>query len=396
MTGSTKRGEEDGIHFTVGSAAGHGSSGSLDLREDLNLAKASLLYADRVKLCSVGSSVLSGIADFEEASSEDRARLVVRFLPDLQPSMSPREIYFFEAVVGLRGREEKRKVPRKTRKRILAMVEDQQDELREMVVKQHRAAGIDGFREAVASGALEIHPFRQTTPEALLEATIRGGGNPVGAVDLADLIEEYLGQAMDAVEDGSTYPLFDDLTGNFIAEAVRHGLLRVSEAAEQRGRYSGLTGDLLRRLPTFEDASLIEILDVRRELEGPLRGFRRAIADYSRDIRSAAWEPGFVEEADLLFREKVEPEVASIEQAVRENRSLEELGQRTMRHGATGATIGAVVGSLSDLSMLAGVAMGLGVAGVKALLDQHDKLRELRGNQLYFYYGARELLKNPE
>ncbi len=48
-----------------------------------------------------------------------------------------------------------------------------------------------------------------------------------------------------------------------------------------------------------------------------------------------------------------------------------------------GATIGAVVGRLSDLSMLAGVAMGLGVAGVKAVLDQHNKLRELQGNQLY-------------
>ena len=67
-----------------------------------------------------------------------------------------------------------------------------------------------------------------------------------------------------------------------------------------------------------------------------------------------------------------------------------------MRHGATSATIGAVVESLSDLSMLAGVAMGLGVAGVKAALDQYDKLRELQGNQLYFYCGARELLRYPE
>jgi len=56
-----------------------------------------------------------------------------------------------------------------------------------------------------------------------------------------------------------------------------------------------------------------------------------------------------------------------------------------------GATIAAVVGSLSDLSMLAGVAMGLGVDGVKAVLDQHNKLRELQGNQLYFYCSAREL-----
>ncbi len=83
----------------MGSAAGHGSAGALDLREDLALVKASLLYADRVKLCSVGSSMLSGIAKFEEASPEARARLVVRFLPDLQPSMSPQEIRLL-----LRGR----------------------------------------------------------------------------------------------------------------------------------------------------------------------------------------------------------------------------------------------------------------------------------------------------
>ena len=66
---------------------------------------------------------------------------------------------------------------------------------------------------------------------------------------------------------------------------------------------------------------------MRRDLERPLLGFRNAIADYSREIRSAAWESGFAEEADILFREKVEPEVASIEQAVRENRSREELGR---------------------------------------------------------------------
>ena len=56
-----------------------------------------------------------------------------------------------------------------------------------------------------------------------------------------------------------------------------------------------------------------------------------------------------------------------------------------------------MVGSLTDLSKLAGLAMGLGVAGVRTMLDQHNELRELQqGNQLYFYYGARELLRNPE
>lgn len=131
------------------------------------LVKATLLYADRAKLCSPGSSVLSAIAEFQEASSEAKARLVVRFLPVMQPSMSPREIHFFEAVVGIRSREEKRRIKKRTRREILALVEKEQGELEAMIMDQHKAGGIEGFREAVRSGALEIHPFRQTTAEAL-------------------------------------------------------------------------------------------------------------------------------------------------------------------------------------------------------------------------------------
>ena len=335
------RGESGGVHFAIGSAAGYDCSGDLNLREDLALVKATLLYADQVKLCSPGASVLSGIAEFQEASTEEQARLVVRFLPELQPSMSSQEIYFFEAAVGLRGRGEKRRIKKNTLKKILRMVEDQREQLAAMVVEQHKAVGIEGFRQAVRSGVLEVHPFRQTSAEAIIGVTIRGQGNLLDGVDLVDLIEDFLDQAMGAVEDASTYPLFDDLTGDFVGEAVRHHLLTSTESGVARGRYGGLTADLLQRLPLFEQASLSDILAIRRDLEGPLRGFRLAVSGFSREIRSAAWEPEFPEEAEALFRERVKQEVERIEEAVRENDSPRELAWRTARHGATPATFGA-------------------------------------------------------
>jgi hypothetical protein len=384
-----------GLHFTVGSAAGHDSAVSLDLQEDLALVKASLLYADRVKLCSLGASVLSGIAQFQKASTEEQARLVVRFLPDLEPSMNSQEIQFFEAAVGLRGKKEKRRISKRTRREILAMVSERGGELEAMVLEQHRAAGIEGFREAVNSGVLEVHPFRQTSAQSLIEATIRGGGNWQYGLDLADLLEEFLDQVKSAVEDGFTYPMFDDLTGNFVAEAIRLGLIQSSEASIARGQHSGLSGDLLQRLPLFEEATVAEVLDIRRELEGPLRGFRLAVSDFSSQIRSAGWEPEFAEEADALFREKVQPEIERIEEAVRENQSLDELARRVVRHSATRATFGAVIGSVSDLSVLAGLAIGLGAAGVQAYLDQQERLQDIQDKQLYFYYGAQELLRSP-
>ncbi|MDP9478310.1 MAG: hypothetical protein M3R38_21960 [Actinomycetota bacterium] len=391
-----QRGNDGAVHFTIGSAAGHRTSGNLDLTQDLALVKATLLYADRVKLCSPGSSILSGIAEFQESSPEAKARLVVRLLPDLQPSMSPQEIHFFEAVVGLRSREEKRRIDKRTRKEILGMVEKERGELEAMVLEQHKAAGIEGFREAVRSGLLEVHPFRQTSAAAVVEATIRGGGDLLRGFDLADLLGEVLDQTTNAMTDASTYPLFDDLTGDFVGEAVRHGLLTPTEAGTARGRYGGISADLLKRLPMFEEVSLSDVLAVRRELEGPLRGFRLAIRGFSREISSAAWEPGFSEEADALFREKVKPEVEKIEEAVREN-GLGKLAWGTARHGATPATFGALIGAASDLPTLAGAAAGalpvLGAAGVKALLDRNDKLKEIRGNQLYFYHRAGERLE---
>jgi len=152
---------------------------------------------------------------------------------------------------------------------------------------------------------------------------------------------------------------------------------------------------LLQRLPLFEEATVAEVLDIRRELERPLRGFRLAVSDFSSQIRSAGWEPEFAEEVDALFREKVQPEIERIEEAVRENQSLDELARRVVRLGATRATFGAVIGSVSDLSALAGLAIGLGSASVQAYLDQQERLQDIQDQQLYFYYGAQELLRSP-
>lgn len=375
------------LHFSVGSVAGHDSN-TLDLSQDLALVKATLMYADRVTLFSMGSAVLSGIAEYQESTTADKAKLVVRYLGDLQPAMSAEEITFFEAVVGLRGRKQQRKISKRTRDEILAMVEEERHEMDAMVVDQHRAAGIEGFRDAVSSGLLHIHPFRQASAEALVEAMIKGGGDLLAGVDLADAILEYIEQTMRMVRDGNTYPVFDDLTGDLAAECVASGLVAAPQASEHRSRYGGLAADLLARLPLFEQATLAEALDVRRELDDPLQGFRLAVADFSREIASAGWDLGFADEADVLFREKVEPEVERIEAAISENRDLQRMLERTVGQGATGTVIGAVIGSASDLSNLAAVASGLTAAGIRAEIDRRQEMRSIQENQLYFFYRA--------
>jgi len=311
--------------------------------------------------------------------------------------MGADKLHFFEAAVGLHSRKEERSVPKKARKEILAMVRKEGEQLRSDVVAQHSAAGIEGFREAVREGVLEVHTFGQTSVEALLEGHFRGGGDWSRGADIADVLAEFLELAEGAVRDGKTYPLLDVPTAECVAAAEGTGFIPVSAEAASRGRHSGLAGDLLRRLPLFELATVREVLNIRRDLRLPLLGFRRAVADFAREVRSAAWQEGFAEEADALFREKVEPEVESIEHAVRENSSYAEIGRRALRHGGIGVAGGVVGGFLASASSLADVSAAALVGGaggplVKALLDKHQRTRELEDNQVFFYYAAGQAL----
>ena len=177
----------EGVHFTVASAAGHNSPRVLDLSQDLALVKASLLDADKVRLCSAGSSVLSSIAGYAEAPAEERAKLVVRYLLDLQPSMDPDEVRFFEVTVGLRPRKERRAVPRSARREILSLVRKQDDELRR---------GLD--RNLWRNLSREPYPLETNLPGVFAAGDVRTGSikrvaSAVGEGSMAvRLVHQYL------------------------------------------------------------------------------------------------------------------------------------------------------------------------------------------------------------
>ncbi len=378
----------------MGSAAGaEDNNPNFDLRHELDLAKAALLYADKVELVSAGASLLYGWVALRDVPTEQRMRLVREHAPvNAGFRFTDEQMEKFDLVLGERSRAARRGLNDRERIRAKIQLKGVADQawrqLTRDVEQTFEAYNARGLREAVDSKLLKLHRFEAHSVEGMLSMAAEGF-TVRAAVD--EILREYLRQAEAAME-GSGYPLFDDLTGRLVGEAVRDGAIAPSETGIRRGRHGGLSGDLLSRLPLFEKADVSDVLEVRRELRPSLKRFRKAVAGFSKEIRSAAWEPGFANEADLLFRETVEPAVDEIEEQVRSNRSLEEFAVRMVRHGANRATIGAAVGGISDLSVLSGVVMGLGAAAVQTLLDQRAEGKKIEGNQLYFYYGAREML----
>lgn len=381
------------MRFVVGSAAGTKDGGSnFDLGHELNLVKAALLYADRVELVSAGASLLYGFVALSEVPPDRRLVLVRRHAGH---KLDEEQLQKMDLVMGRGSRKLRRALSARQRaeaRRQLQVVADEGwREIRRDVEERFESYNAGGLEEAVGSGLLLLRTFEQNTVEGML--SMAADDFSVDA-SVEEILSEYVKRASIAMN-GPGYPLFDDLIGRLVGEAVQSDLIVPSPAALHRGRHGGLSGDLLSRLPLFERATVAEVLDVRRELSAPLSSFRAAVSDFSKQIRSAAWEPGFAGEADVLFREQVEPEVERIEEAVKENRSYGELLRRVARHGGlTRAVMGAAIGHASDLSALAGVVLGLGTSAAQALVDQHDRRREIEGNQLFFYYGAGEALRD--
>jgi hypothetical protein len=250
---------------------------------------------------------------------------------------------------------------------------------------------IPTLKDAVKSGLLSIHEFRSLPPGAVLDYK-----NPEF---IANIVAEFIQELRKAVEDGQTYPLLDEQAGTMVSLLATTGQISPSEAAELRGRSVALASHLFHRLPTFERASISELLDIRRELEKPLLRFRAGMLTLSSKMAAAAWDEEFPEEAEILTVQEVEPAILEIEDQVKSNAYLTQLvrdiaDKPLMPVGGTFLSL--VVAPVAQLPEL--VARGVLAGGVaaftalNALANWRSAQRKTEGNQLYFYYRLQKRL----
>ncbi len=250
--------------------------------------------------------------------------------------------------------------------------------LNEVITRILKQAGIQDLNRAIEAGLLELHTFRSAD-----------------TWDTNGLVQEYVEVLRDTLSSGATYPLFDDQTGNLVKTGLKTGRINVSQPGIVRGKQSGLAARLLERLPLFDQATVNEILDIRRELETPLTRFRSSIIRFSDSIRTAAWDEDFSFEAEQVFQRDVEPAVLDLEEAVKTNRYLSVLLRKVVDRPLTipsASALGILMSKLSDLPDIASQAFGLasasGLLAYDAYKDWLNDRRKIEENQLYFYYKA--------
>lgn len=387
------------FHITIGTSPSVGA----DLTEDLRLVKAAILYGDKAKLCSMASSCVLSMKRFGQMSADQQFDLIVSIVPflmkdedELKHSMGLIELY--KQTVGKKHKGAREYQLQAEMKRAIKKLWEDSIEKNTKLMQPEATRGLE---KAISEGLLEVHFFDRFKDTS---ETVRNLVNDSLANDenIHAMMYEYLGMIAGAVQNGETYPMFDDATGGMLKAVVNAGGMMTSSASIAQGKQSALAADLLKRLPVFNEATVHEVIDIRRELARPLIRFRGAIIGYADKIKSASWDKDFTVEAEQVFRRDLEPTVLEIEDAVNSNQSLLALCTRKIgdKNVVLNSLFSFVVSNFTDLPKITGLMLAAGVGSASLAIEVWNEWvkqkTSVEKNQLYFYYSAKNLLSEGD
>lgn len=389
--------DQQDLHITIGAApqtTQGDQTSKIDLKNDLAMVKAALLYADRAKLCSPVSSALLDILNWVDVPQDKRLDLIKRLRSWNFDEATQQNI---EKIIGFHENAKRRRYSKKGRillRQFDEALEQSWPRLLEHTNSFISGVGADGIAQAVESGLLDLYAF-----EPVFERIMRGD-------DLEETFWEYINAVSAAVTDAHTYPLFDKSTSSMISAGIAAGKISITDSGVNRSKEIGLAADFFNRLPVFPDATVKEILDIRRELDKPLRRFRGAIIAFSEDIKNAAWDKDFSIDAEQVFARDVAPAILNLEEEAKSNSFLatlaSQVAERSLQLG------GVVTGSLalsglavrmSNVPLVDVAALSIGpiLAAAGIAYSAYDKWKSqeqsAEQNSLFFYYQAGHLLE---
>lgn len=159
---------------------------------------------------------------------------------------------------------------------------------------------------------------------------------------------------------------------------------------------------IFERLPGFSEATIEEIVDVRKELSPHLAGFRKAVIEISSQVESSPWDKDFAHEVEIGLHSRLYPAVEAIQEELRTNSYLGEILQRATKNplllpasSAFGLLLSEATHASALIGQVASSIVGAGLHAHDAYKARQEKKRKAEGNELFFYYRASGLLQRP-
>jgi len=345
------------------------NSKELNINEEIRLVKAALLYADKVLLISIIPIMFCSIPYWIEQFSKDR---------EMQQKME--SIKSDMVSEALRAVKEKKELK----------LDEIQEYLKDKNINLESLLKEEFNRSLSRLSNIFFSAINEVTSKigiSKLDPAIKSGLLDIYTIGKSKIPEK-------------TYPLLDENALNLAKTNIKDGKLNIPDVDSEKIKQIGFVFDIFQRLPNFENATIDEILDIRKTLCKPLIRFRSAMIDMSDCIRFKPWDEGFYYDIEKLFYQRIEPAVLEIEGECKSNKYLTKLLNVVTKRPweiPAGGIGGAIVSKLADVSNISATAIGMvvgaGAVAYRSLNEWKEKTKEIETNQMFFYYKIKKLIR---
>lgn len=364
------------------------------MRGDVTLIKSALLYADEVELLGLAASLVYATGMAPAASSPSLAELIelteivsdeVRITPAVR------------AAIGYIERAERKghPLPLEWREDLESVREFRSTAGKMLVASSEEMAkstGLWDLRPAIDAGVVTVADLGLRRADTLRAVVGKSTGSEAE-------VKAWMDGIVKRLSDARTHLLFDQETASFVDSMVREGVVGISSAGRLLLGKAAMGAGLVAKLPSFEAASVDELLELRADLNKPLTRYRAAVVRLSRTIPDIP-----VNELDAAVQAEWEASVApaldDLSTGLIEHGLVHELSKQARLDTAAYLTMasGLFVGmdQLTNLGMLAsGVAASVPAIGGtlgKASVAVSERRSGFRRHDFYYLHAANEAL----
>ncbi len=356
----------------------------VSLAKDVELVRATILYADHVELVSLSAVMLAAVL---QLAGGDETQLL-----ELLGSLDDGTIAALGGNLPEGWREYLPLLPSLAKTPVLDLV------------------GLGDERKQLADGLNEAMEQLKQSAEEMLEKS--GGaelltGFQAGVLSLSHsgfasedsdvdgTIARWVGLLKDLLRDGRTRLVFDDDVAALIRSMIEEGLVEPDALSLKHASEAAVGSGLIARLPAFPQAPLDELLDLRSDLGDPLVRYRRAVMRLASKLRSRAFDVEAAVELDDLWHEEVAPVLVELEERFADHGLVREiarqLGEDLKSLIREGAALYVGLDRLTTvdawISATAAAAAPVAAAAAKGAAASHVVRRQLEEHDLFYLYS---------
>lgn len=357
-----------------------------NIDRELQYIKSALLYADKIVLISpmayMYTQLTTGGADFDERRILKLLKWALPMCQEREPETYREGIVVVEQLSQLMYSKQYKAIP--------------------MLKKIELRNQLKGFMKEMDASFLEVMGESQT---AELNLLLKSGKLVLqkfehNLADVKGCVSEYFSFLTKSVK--SSIPLFDEASNDLMRVAMNSKIISLSESEKRKITHAGLSDNLIQRLPSFDTASVDEIIDIRKDLDGSLVRFRSKVLSYAENIQSLPWDDDFEYECSMLYNKDVAPAVQELDELSRENsfiknltgkvvsdeKFLESVPGLIMSVAAAGIIPSFTDAISADTAILATGGAWAAQKIIAAYNEHQEKKEEISKKDLYFYYKA--------